>query len=246
MDFYPRPPRGGRRRKGCLTCARVHISIHALREEGDILISASRFQAYNFYPRPPRGGRQYVGKRISPEYLISIHALREEGDGLFHHRFANLFNFYPRPPRGGRLLTLVQISPIKLFLSTPSARRATYSRWRRLRYCRISIHALREEGDRLPRKPSPADCYFYPRPPRGGRPAEVGRLVLAMIFLSTPSARRATSPVCTRAAVCANFYPRPPRGGRRFRYLSRTSGRLFLSTPSARRATFSRSIRQYT
>ena len=55
--------------------------------------------------------------------------------------------FYPRPPRGGRL----QSSPVRrrgcLFLSTPSARRATASQQYALALHIISIHALREEGD---------------------------------------------------------------------------------------------------
>ena len=34
-DFYPRPPRGGRRPHGVLTSDLLMISIHALREEGD-------------------------------------------------------------------------------------------------------------------------------------------------------------------------------------------------------------------
>ena len=34
-------------------------------------------------------------------------------------------------------------------------------------------------------------------------------------FLSTPSARRATSPWAIRPARNPYFYPRPPRGGRR-------------------------------
>ena len=34
------------------------------------------------------------------------------------------------------------------------------------------------------------------------------------LFLSTPSARRATSGTRELSAVRANFYPRPPRGGR--------------------------------
>ena len=33
-------------------------------------------------------------------------------------------------------------------------------------------------------------------------------------FLSTPSARRATSRVVALSALPSNFYPRPPRGGR--------------------------------
>ena len=60
-------------------------------------------------------------------YLISIHALREEGD----EGYAQV------------------LLPQNLFLSTPSARRATkeppMNREERL----ISIHALREEGDLL-------------------------------------------------------------------------------------------------
>ena len=35
---------------------------------------------------------------------------------------------------------------------------------------RISIHALREEGDVWCWERADADVDFYPRPPRGGRP----------------------------------------------------------------------------
>ena len=56
---------------------------------------------------------------------ISIHALREEGD---------LFEDFSKEKSKG-------------FLSTPSARRATWSREDMQNECNISIHALREEGD---------------------------------------------------------------------------------------------------
>ena len=57
-------------------------------------------------------------------------------------------------------------------------------------------------------------------------------------FLSTPSARRATT-CCRCGAACgAYFYPRPPRGGRPATALHRGKAAVFLSTPSARRATF--------
>ena len=39
-----------------------------------------------------------------------------------------------------------------------------------LRFLQISIHALREEGDSGCRFCSCRTFYFYPRPPRGGRP----------------------------------------------------------------------------
>ena len=57
-----------------------------------------------------------------------------------------------------------------LFLSTPSARRATVHHGQRSGCQKISIHALREEGD-IP-------ATFTP--------------MSGSIFLSTPSARRAT------------------------------------------------------
>ena len=56
---------------------------------------------------------------------ISIHALREEGD----------------------LEKLLFCLADRLFLSTPSARRATQSGRPDRDRCVISIHALREEGD---------------------------------------------------------------------------------------------------
>ena len=79
----------------------------------------------------------------------------------------------------------------------------------------ISIHALREEGDAL------AAHAVAVRP----------------IFLSTPSARRATCGRCCAGCRPVNFYPRPPRGGRLSSSMMKTTVTRFLSTPSARRAT---------
>ena len=56
---------------------------------------------------------------------ISIHALREEGDGLAPVTGYKDTDFYPRPPRGGRQLRSATLSSRSVFLSTPSARRAT-------------------------------------------------------------------------------------------------------------------------
>ena len=57
------------------------------------------------------------------------------------------------------------------------------------------------------------------------------------LFLSTPSARRATRALCVPPASLSNFYPRPPRGGRPERLDAEYQAAKFLSTPSARRAT---------
>ena len=56
----------------------------------------------------------------------------------------------------------------------------------------ISIHALREEGDRTPFFMVPVSNNFYPRPPRGGRLQPLSLRYSPFLFLSTPSARRAT------------------------------------------------------
>ena len=57
-NFYPRPPRGGRRRAPSRWLLLLSISIHALREEGDTRSAWDWQRPENFYPRPPRGGRQ--------------------------------------------------------------------------------------------------------------------------------------------------------------------------------------------
>ena len=144
--FYPRPPRGGRRRS-----------------------SATGRTALYFYPRPPRGGRRTgcrpemsrlrflstpSARRATPRSswalqtgiisihalreegdpmtcrsggarYISIHALREEGDSKPNYTPTFIRNFYPRPPRGGRRAWKRTIFCNGRFLSTPSARRAT-------------------------------------------------------------------------------------------------------------------------
>ena len=168
LNFYPRPPRGGRPLHSLCLLTLTKISIHALREEGDPQVTA------------PKGG-----------WAISIHALREEGDKYAQGGYVTQNDFYPRPPRGGRHTHQVDVACVMhfyprpprggrpvlanigeqaiLFLSTPSARRATRKKAKATEIEVISIHALREEGDQTT---SPCDLLwvnFYPRPPRGGR-----------------------------------------------------------------------------
>ena len=178
-------------------------------------MSAISTERAHFYPRPPRGGRPRTDKRM----------------------FNVTANFYPRPPRGGRQFANLGEQPVKKFLSTPSARRATLRQAFAVQHYYISIHALREEGDRL------ADfCFclctdFYPRPPRGGRHKLDCFLKVFHPFLSTPSARRATYGLARARNDHKHFYPRPPRGGRQSTNAATRSRFKFLSTPSARRAT---------
>ena len=262
--------------------AKTGISIHALREEGDAqTCTRVRLLGY-FYPRPPRGGRRSHGFRRSPGESISIHALREEGDRFRQTTVFTLANFYPRPPRGGRPRSRTPKKRADRFLSTPSARRATWTRSKMRRSVSISIHALREEGDKLLRRikldfgdfyPRPprggrqtAWCwkhrswfYFYPRPPRGGRPKGSNSFLIFWGFLSTPSARRATSGLiffilrflisihalreegdCGQPqfpqALAISIHALREEGDQAGRFDAGRSHK-FLSTPSARRAT---------
>ncbi len=102
-NFYPRPPRGGRLRRVIPGRQYKYISIHALREEGDIMT--------------------YFFVQLVVEFLSTPSARRAT---VFPEQTArNKEDFYPRPPRGGRLLRNQVGKPVHIFLSTPSARRAT-------------------------------------------------------------------------------------------------------------------------
>ena len=235
-DFYPRPPRGGRRRAENVVTAdtlflstpsarrATHprfccsgesgISIHALREEGDVCGSPHAGHHKGFLSTPSARRATKVGGHGLQVRRISIHALREEGD----------------------LSRMAQNLQQVKFLSTPSARRATCCMVFTSYVGSISIHALREEGDSSTDFRWRRCSYFYPRPPRGGRPVPSAFCHVLSRFLSTPSARRATGraerthharaisihalreegdvPCDSVCQTIEDFYPRPPRGGR--------------------------------
>ena len=107
------------------TCGSVEISIHALREEGDAKQKILTDLKSDFYPRPLQGGRHFAAEGAHRRPQISIHALCEEGDRKRRFLPMQRHNFYPRPLRGGRPSCMIGLCVIILFLSTPSARRAT-------------------------------------------------------------------------------------------------------------------------
>ena len=101
------------------------------------------------------------------------------------------------------------------FLSTPSARRATFA-WARAAKKRERFLST-PSARRATTSPSPASlqiCYFYPRPPRGGRlPHTDGSRDASMISIhALREEGDATGAYCR--AKADDFYPRPPRGGR--------------------------------
>ena len=170
------------------------ISIHALREEGDPAAAGHHEQGRYFYPRPPRGGRQFP--------------LR----GLYN----TVLHFYPRPPRGGRLLTFQKFSCCYLFLSTPSARRAT-----------AGVFHLRTH---------PLD--FYPRPPRGGRQERYDERGVAYLISIHALREEGDLPAQSCGSAAQRFLSTPSARRATLRFFRHFPALLvFLSTPSARRAT---------
>ena len=220
---------------------RAAISIHALCEEGDTRSPVCRPRFVDFYPRPLRGGRRSLmvtmpflmrflstpsarratgfNTLFNKAFEISIHALCEEGDFMQFFLCAghHVISIHALCEEGDACRPARCEGPYR-FLSTPSARRATaehfilslltlyfyprplrggrlHARLRLIGSCLISIHALCEEGDS----------------------ANFGRVTSVRLFLSTPSARRATAECPINFLIVDDFYPRPLRGGRLFR-----------------------------
>ena len=137
--------------------------------------------------------------------MISIHALREEGDVECAFDAVNVKQFLSTPSaRRATFVDLIQHLFQELFLSTPSARRATSSGPLKDAIPLISIHALREEGDLLLRDLSPNQ-----------------------LCISIHALREEGDPSLARFRRWkADFYPRPPRGGRHCGHPERCSSRL--------------------
>ena len=131
----------------------LHISIHALREEGDLCDGLHHhLHRTDFYPRPPRGGRPKSNTNPEETSSISIHALREEGDrrrdGAAGARPNISIHALREEGDPALLLGRQQGVAISIHALREEGDRAFHTSVGELR--RISIHALREEGDRWP------------------------------------------------------------------------------------------------
>ena len=133
---------------------------------------------------------------------------------------------------------LMVLTSFMVFQSTPSARRATLAALCTVRdELKISIHALREEGDHWPdAQHRPQRISIHALREEGDKcPTE--RLSRAISFQSTPSARRATL-VRQADALSEKISIHALREEGDTRKAARATSRAeFQSTPSARRAT---------
>ena len=118
----------------------VHISIPALRTEGDFFEPDGQGQTFI-----PAFTQRVTGLAVPfvQGQQISTHTLRVEGDCPLPSTTSTRWtSFYPRPPHGGRHET---------------------AGWRSS-MCTISIHALRMEGDSSMARTRFPRSNFYPRP----------------------------------------------------------------------------------
>ena len=102
--------------------------------------------------------------------------------------------FYPRPPGGGRLKSRCSNSLRRDFYPRPPGGGRRKDRGNQQPAGRISIHALRVEGDSVTINQQDQDAIFLSTPSGWRATARHGRRRFSgSIFLSTPSGWRATA-----------------------------------------------------
>ena len=145
------------------------ISIHALREEGD-MASVALIVRHMGFLSTPSARRATVGFKSPPSHQSHFYPRPPRGGRLAGKVIRHIpANFYPRPPRGGRPTRAhTRTRPADFYPRPPRGGRPAWYSWKK-HSSTISIHALREEGDQNPFARLSRSRYFYPRPPRGGR-----------------------------------------------------------------------------
>ena len=153
-----------------IQAARIRISIHSLRMEGDValvvvlpivcafqstpsawretgIIAISREVQFYFNPLPPHGGRRGQFLAVPPDGLFQStpSAWRETYKCAIIYTEVRDFN--PLPPHGGRHREIFFEMTLNVFQSTPSAWRETVFTSHSQTLPGISIHSLRMEGD---------------------------------------------------------------------------------------------------
>ena len=176
-------------------------------------VKDSKASRCDFYPRPPWGGRPP------------------------RHRQSGTNTRFLSTPSVGRATNLsIDQRLAVIFLSTPSVGRATARQRHSTAMFRISIHALRGEGDGMGGKHLTENDNFYPRPPWGGRPVCFAACLVGIVIsihalrgegdgvgfvglqhgkISIHALRgEGDIPARAKSRLIFYFYPRPPWGGR--------------------------------
>ena len=244
--LFQSTPSVGRATRSSRCMPKPHmISIHALRGEGDPQPTRRYLIACHISIHALRGeGDGGIPVRRTPG-TISIHALRGEGDTVSRVLSGKRAYFNPRPPWGGRRAPPSLASSISLHfnprppwggrqngavdirknqrISIHALRgEGDVARLRSGGGVAISIHALRGEGDWNEEMEAADDEYFNPRPPWGGRRG-VARPSPPDCRISIHALRGEGDPPWEQIflGIKVDFNPRPPWGGRQFQTVAR-------------------------
>ena len=237
-NFYPRSPRGERRTPPTASSASWDY-FYPRSPRGERLLFAVFLPGKSrFLSTLPARGATFCPGRWSWLFTPFLSTLPARGATIgFHSVLSNIFYFYPRSPRGERHLAVLLLMVCNDFYPrSPRGERLAAQRLLPVLYS-ISIHAPREGSDRelfvsasesmeisihAPREGSdkaspcgpPCTRYFYPRSPRGERPAAAGPLVRRLYFYPRSPRGERPAPPCPRWGNGVHFYPRSPRGER--------------------------------
>ena len=260
VEFQSTPSVGRATEHGGVMQHKEFISIHALRGEGDLLEGLwNGIQNISIHALRGEGDEKRCPSLRKSSRFQSTPSVGRATQKYFSSRYRSR-DFNPRPPWGGRLAVQTAHNTIAPFQSTPSVGRATggfdvtgfeikdfnprppwggrHAHLHKTTYCfKISIHALRGEGDNGNGPHRPPAIYFNPRPPWGGRRPVALRRENISAFQSTPSVGRATTVEFRDMGRGRDFNPRPPWGGRLTDEKKSLADCVFQSTPSVGRAT---------
>ena len=190
------------------------ISIHAPREGSDSGRQASKHRPQHFYPRSPRGERPFTvttsgitfgflstlpargatqGALVGPgEVQISIHAPREGSDACRIWDWFGASSFLSTLPARGATRRCCRWWWTRRFLSTLPARGATFDIFANAGNIEFLSTLPARGATCLRQRPADRPGHFYPRSPRGERPAAADTTTHSALFLSTLPARGAT------------------------------------------------------
>ena len=260
-DFYPRSPRGERRRPmgypGLPRCISIHapregsdcskinrynkeiISIHAPREGSDLTAAESKHWKSVFLSTLPARGATAEACSHPPATSISIHAPREGSDIVHPASVGQDPIFLSTLPARGATVTSRNLCFSLSFLSTLPARGATSAPfippWKR-RWKFLSTLPARGATEPVSEPDRPADISIHA--PREGSDWR-DREHCGARFISIHAPREGSDMLHPRRKTMHSyFYPRSPRGERQSWTDACASFDLFLSTLPARGATY--------
>ena len=214
--FYPRSPCGERRANRRISDGENVISIHALLAESDQHPAGPAPLHRQFLSTLSLRRATASTRTRPPRRDISIHALLAESDWTAPCSPGGCGYFYPRSPCGERRYASAFPQSMQYFYPrSPCGERRVRQVILAEPFIFISIHALLAESDSRVFMLMPSMRYFYPRSPCGERLTVSTLKILAILFLSTLSLRRATTTSAGRSAFRRHFYPRSPCGERR-------------------------------